>query len=388
MKEGISERKYWVDTLVQISRPVLEAFAERRLKATMPVEGVGDERYDRKHFSHLEAIARTLVGIAPWLECSSAQGEEEALRKEFCDIARKAIDAATDPDSPDYVNFGYSYQPIVDAAFLSHAILRAPQELWHKLDENVKVNLVNGLKATRTRKPHFNNWLLFSAMIETALCQMGEDWDRMRVDYALRQHEQWYIGDGMYGDGPEFHWDYYNSFVIQPMLVDIITTVGAEYPEWEALKPKILSRARRYGEIQERLIAPDGTFPPIGRSLAYRFGAFQHLAQMALQHNLGADVYPSQVRSALTAVIKRTLEVPGNFDENGWLTVGFCGSQLDVGEMYISTGSLYLCTGVFLPLGLSPEDEFWTDEPRDWTSKKMWSGQYAKLDHALDHIAI
>jgi hypothetical protein len=30
----------------------------------------------------------------------------------------------------------------------------------------------------------------------------------------LRQHEQWYRGDGIYGDGPEFDWDYYNSFVM------------------------------------------------------------------------------------------------------------------------------------------------------------------------------
>jgi hypothetical protein len=388
MNEGAAERKYWVDTLIQIAGPVLEAMAARQLKGTMPVEGVGDERHDRKHFSHLEAIARTLVGAAPWLESSPIDPEEQKLRQKYAELARRSIDAATDPESPDYVNFSYSYQPIVDAAFLCHAILRAPNELWHKLDARVKTNLVAGLKATRSRKPFFNNWLLFGAMIETGLCLMEEDWDRMRIDYALRQHEQWYVGDGAYADGPEFHWDYYNSFVIQPMLVDIIQQVSPEYPEWEALKPAILKRARRYGEVLERFIAPDGTFPPIGRSLAYRFGALQHLAQMALQHSLGEGVYPSQVRSALTAVIRRTMQVDGNFDENGWLKVGFCGSQLQVGEMYISTGSLYLCSAVFLPLGLSPEDEFWSDEPRDWTSKKMWSGQPATLDHALDHQVV
>jgi hypothetical protein len=388
MNEGAADRKYWVETLVQIAGPVLEAMAERKLKEIMPVEGVGDERYDRKYFSHLEAIARTLVGVAPWFESTCSDPEEEQLREKYAELARRSIDAATDPESADFVNFSFSFQPIVDAAFLCHAILRAPNELWHKLDERVKANLVAGLKATRSRKPHFNNWLLFSAMIETGLCLMGEDWDRMRVDYALRQHEQWYQGDGAYADGPEFHWDYYNSFVIQPMLVDIIRTVASEYPEWEALKPGILKRARRYGEVLERFIAPDGTFPPIGRSLAYRFGAMQHLAQMALQHTLGNGIYPSQVRSALTAVIKRTMQVPGNFDEKGWLKVGFCGSQLQVGEMYISTGSLYLCSAVFLPLGLSDGDEFWSDKSRDWTSKKMWSGQEAHLDHALDHQVI
>lgn len=388
MKQGWQERAFWVETLVRIAAPVLEAMAERKLKETMPVEGVGDERYDRKYFSHLEAIARTLVGIAPWLESSPTDETEASLREKYAEVSRRAIDAATDPDSADYVNFSFSYQPIVDAAFLSHAILRAPNELWHKLDQRVKANLVAGLKATRSRKPHFNNWLLFSAMIETALRFMGEDWDQMRIDYALRQHEQWYVGDGVYADGPEYHWDYYNSFVIQPMLVDIIQQVAQEYQEWEALRIPILNRARRYGEVLERFIAPDGTFPPIGRSLAYRFGAFQHLSQMALQHSLAAGVYPSQVRSALTAVIRRTMEVPNNFDENGWLTIGFCGSQPQVGEMYISTGSLYLCSTVFVALGLPANDEFWSDEPREWTSKKMWSGQPAFVDHALGHQPI
>lgn len=388
MNSKSNDRKYWVETLIKISKPVLKALAERKLKETMPVDGVGDERYDRSHFSHLEVLARTLTGIAPWLECQNITSEEAQLQQDFCILAQKAIDSATDPTSPDFVNFSFSYQPIVDAAFLSHAILRAPNELWHKLEDRVKRNLINGLKATRSRKPHFNNWLLFSAMIETALFKMGADWDRMRVDYALRQHEQWYLGDGTYGDGPELHWDYYNSFVIQPMLVDIILNISSEYEEWEALKPRILKRARRYGEIQERLISPEGTFPPIGRSLAYRFGAFQHLAQMALQHNLPEAISPSQVRSALTTVIKRMIEVPGTFDANGWLKVGFCGSQPDIGEMYISTGSLYLCTTGLLPLGLSPEDEFWKGDPKDWTSKQIWSGQNAKLDHALDHVPI
>ncbi|HEX3046915.1 MAG TPA: DUF2264 domain-containing protein [Bacillota bacterium] len=388
MNSSIYDREYWIAVLEKIAQPVLQALAERKLKKTMPVEGIGDERYDRRHFSHLEALARTLVGTAPWLECPGLTGAEESLRQTYCSLARRAIDAGTDPDSPDYMNFSFSYQPIVDAAFLAQAVLRAPCELWNQLEPRVRCNLVNGLKATRSRKPHYNNWLLFSAMIETALFKMGEDWDRMRVDYALRQHQQWYLGDGYYGDGPEFHWDFYNSFVIQPMLVEIIRQVGPEEPEWAALEPDIRKRARRYGEIQERLISPEGTFPAIGRSLAYRFGAFQHLALMALQHNLPEGVAPAQVRCALTAVIRRMMEAPGTFDERGFLTVGFCGRQPEVGEMYISTGSLYLCTGALLPLGLSPEDEFWMSAPEDWTAKKIWSGANVSSDHALDHSPI
>jgi hypothetical protein len=149
------------------------------------------------------------------------------------------------------------------------------------------------LQSTRVIRPFFNNWLLFSGMVEAALCRMGADWDQMRVDYAVRQVDQWYQGDGAYGDGPEFHWDYYNSFVIHPMMIDILGEVNQNRPAfesfyvarasqgWQDLYEKEIGRAQRYAEVQERLIGPDGTFPPLGRSLAYRFGAFHLLAQMA-----------------------------------------------------------------------------------------------------------
>ena len=176
----------------------------------------------------------------------------------------------------------------------------------------------------------------------------------MRVDYALRQHEQWYKGDGVYGDGPAFHWDYYNSFVIQPMLLDVLDVVPGRDAGVEGARGRVEPRARRYAAILERLIAPDGTFPPIGRSIAYRFGAFQLLAQMALRKALPEECRRRRCAARSTAIIRRSIEAPGTFDANGWLQIGFCGHQPGVGETYISTGSLYLCAVGLLPLGLPP----------------------------------
>jgi hypothetical protein len=380
----IYERNYWVNTLIKISRPVLEALAEKRLKPTMPAGGIPGARENRLSYAHLEALGRTLAGLAPWLESTHLEPAEEHLRNEISALARKALDFASNPASPDYVNFDNGRQPIVDAAFLAHALLRAPHQLWELLTPGVQANLIRGLKATRSRKPFFCNWLLFAAMVETFLRRAGTEWDRMRVDYALRQHEQWYAGDGVYGDGPEFHWDYYNSYVIQPMLVDILYQLAGEEPEWQGFQPRILQRASRYAEIQERLISPEGTFPPLGRSLVYRCGAFQHLAQMALERRLPPSLPPAQVRSALTAVIRKTMDAPGTFDNRGWLTIGCCGGQEALAEPYISTGSLYLCTTAFLPLGLEPEDPFWTGEPLDWTARTFWSGGNLPPDHALE----
>lgn len=368
-----ADRDYWIRMLTQVANPVLTSLSQRRLKIDMPVEAA-PAIADRRNYTHLEALGRLLSGMGPWLE----SGESH-----FAEMARQSIAAAVDPSSPDHMNFSQGSQPVVDAAFLALGVLRSPVELWEKLDGATKKQLVNSMLATRVIQPGFNNWLLFSATIEAFLAHAGEAWDPMRVDYALRQHDQWYKGDGMYGDGPTFHWDYYNSFVIHPMLLQVMDTISKVSKSWASLSAGIATRAKRYAAIQERLIAPDGSFPAIGRSLAYRCGAFHHLATMALRKDLPDGLKPEQVRGALTAVMRRTLEQPGTFDAQGWLRIGLCGHQPSVGETYISTGSLYLCATAFLPLGLPASDPFWSGAARPWTSQQVWSGADVAADHAI-----
>ncbi|HEY7119949.1 MAG TPA: DUF2264 domain-containing protein [Tepidisphaeraceae bacterium] len=381
---GPDDRKFWINVATRIARPVLAACAAGRLHATMPVESAPGQQANRAKVTHLEALARTLTGLAPWLELGLAGTDEETrLRTDLADLARRAIAQAADPKSPDHMNFTEGGQPLVDAAFLAHALLRAPRQLWQALPDPAKQNLLAALQSTRAIKPGMNNWMMFSAMVEAFLCSAGQSWRVEPVDAAVRRHMEWYKGDGFYGDGPVFHWDYYNSFVIQPMLIDVLEAVRAKDKRWDDLHPKVIDRAKRYAAIQERLISPEGTFPPIGRSLAYRFGAFQLLGQMALRHQLPERISPGQVRCALTAVIRRMIDAKATFDEGGWLTIGFCGHQPGIGEPYISTGSLYLCTAGLLPLGLPPDDEFWTDPPSDWTSLRAWNGQDLAADHAI-----
>jgi len=107
---------------------------------------------------------------------------------------------------------------------------------------------------------------------------------------------------------------------------------------------------------------------------------------MAWRRELPAEVKPAQVRGALTAVIRRVIEAPGTFDDQGWLRIGFCGHQPALAESYISTGSLYLCTAGMLALGLPPGDDFWSGAPARWTSQKLWAGENLPADHALSDV--
>src|SRR3954464_10331126 len=257
-------RALWIGHVRKLADPVLTNLANGTLKARMPVEQAAGA--NRQSVTHLEAIGRLAAGLAPWIELPADASPEGKIRGEYADLARRAIARAVDPASPDFLNFTRERQPLVDAAFLAQGVLRAPRAIAGALDAATKAHLVAALESTRAIAPPFNNWLLFAATVEAALAKLGAGWDRMRVDYALRQHDQWYKGDGIYGDGPAFHWDYYNSFVIQPMLLDVLDVCRDEMPAWKDLAGRVDQRARRYAAILERLVAPDGSFPAIGRS--------------------------------------------------------------------------------------------------------------------------
>ncbi len=379
-----SLRSHWVDLLERVANPVFSNLAAATLHDTMPVEAAPGAETDRRSCTHLEALGRALAGVAPWLEAAELDSAEAARRDVLADWVRISVANATNPDSPDYMNFSERKQRIVDTAFLAQGLLRCWNSVWLSLDASTQDAVCAAMRQTRTDRPGFNNWLVFAAIIEAFLCKAGQDWDKMRVDYAIRQHEQWYKGDGAYGDGQWFHWDYYNSFVIQPMLDDILRAVTGAADDWDAFRQPFADRLRRYSAIQARMIAADGTYPPFGRSLSYRCGAFHALAHSALKGDLDDELSPPAARGALTAVIRRTLEAPGTFDHNGWLRIGLYGSQPALGERYISTGSLYLCLCAFLPLGLSPAAPFWAAADEDWPAKQIWNGADATPDHAID----
>lgn len=384
MKDPKTTRTDWIDTLERVVRPVFESLAAGQLRARMPVQCIEGQAADRARCTHLEALGRSLAGVAGWLSCPGLKGEEAQRQTQLAARVRAALTEAVRDGSPDRMRFDAPHQALVDTAFLAHGLLRAKDALWEPLDTATRAGIVAGMRESRQLLPGYNNWLLFSAMVEAFLCEVGEWWDRMRVDHALRSQQSWYLGDGTYGDGPRYHWDYYNSFVIQPMLLDILETTAPRESRWEWMLEPARKRAGRYAAVQERLIGPDGSFPPVGRSLAYRCGAFQHLAQMAWREDLPPGLPAAQIRCALTAVIKRTLEAPGTFDKAGWLRIGLCGSQPSLGEGYISTGSLYLCSTAFLPLGLPPEAAFWSEPDAPWTQQRIWRGDDLSADHASD----
>ena len=380
-----NDREYWCELLYKIASPVVSNLASGTLKKNMPLEK--SPTFDSRSLSvtYLEAVGRTYAGIAPWIALPDDNTREAVLRKKLRADAITGLNKCFDPSSPDLLNFSKDYQPIVDSAYLAQAFLRAPKALWEPLDSLTKQRIVSSFKSLRNRKPFNSNWLLFGAITEAFLLSIGEEYDHVRITNGVDSLNDWYKGDGWYGDGPNLAFDYYNSFVIHPMMVDTLRILVDHKLADEKSYELALIRMQRYAVGQERMISPEGTYPPIGRSITYRTGAFQALSQIALMEKLPESILPAQVRCALTKVKQNMYSIPGTFDKKNWLTLGFCGHQPDIADYYTSTGSLYMATLSFLPLGLPETNLFWTQAPADWTAKSAWSGKSFQKDYHVDY---
>ncbi|WP_053058479.1 DUF2264 domain-containing protein [Pedobacter sp. BMA] len=380
----LSDRQFWLQQLDKMVRPVLYNLAKDSLKIVMPkVTSIHiDNKDHRIKVQYVEVLGRVLSGIAPWLELEGGSKEEVALRAQYREWAIQGLKNSLDSNAKDFMNYDIGGQQLVDASYVAYAFVRSPW-LWENLGKKHQALIVKSIQTTRRFKPVFSNWLLFSAMNEAFFAKYGYEWDPMRVDYALQQLEQWYVGDGMYTDGTSFAYDYYNSYVIHPYLAAISSVIGKKTNAYNSMFEKIKKRNDRYAIIQERLINSDGTYPATGRSIVYRGAAFHHLADVAWRKALPKQLSPEQVRCALTAVIRKTLESPSTY-QNGWLTIGLYGEQPDMGDFYNNQGSPYISSNIFLPLGLPENDPFWANPAAKWSAQKIWSGADFPNDHSVD----
>lgn len=269
---GMEDRAYWISVLSQIADPLLVNMSKGELRKNMPVETIsGAVNPSNARTTHLEALGRLMVGMASWLELGSDETDEGKLREKYIRLMLTSIEHGFNPGSPDYLNFTVTRQPLVDAAFFCQGLLRSPRQIWGRLSSEGKRNVLDALQHIRKIKPVESNWLLFSAMVEATLLELTGECNMRPIDYAIMRFKEWYKGDAWYGDGLNLHMDYYNSYVIHPMLLDVLQVMQKHGKGEVDFYEKELKRFARYAEQQERMISPDGAYPVVGRSIAYRF---------------------------------------------------------------------------------------------------------------------
>ena len=352
----------------------MESLAQDSLKEKMPVSSNQDYQY-------LEAFGRTFCGMSRWLDLKD-DSNEDSIRDNYRELAVRGISNGFNSQSKDCFNIKNGIQPLVDAAYLAQGLIRCPR-VWNLLDDSTKLNVINSFQSLRRIEPFGNNWQLFASMIEVFLYQKTGICDEKRLLNGVFSFIYgFYAGDGLYGDGNDFVFNYYNSYVIHPMLLDILLSI--QNFDNDMIKECLdleMKRYARYVQLLERQIMSDGTMPVYGRTVTCRLGALHAMAEFVCIVDSIPNLSMGQLRSAMTAVLKRQLREK-DFDSQGFLLVGYQGEQPSLAEDYISKGSGYHCATFFLPLGLSPAHPFWMEPGEDWTSRKVYSGGIVEKDEA------
>lgn len=385
-----TDREYWCQLAYQMARPVLENMSKGTLQKNMQTEFSPSFDNRNRKVVYMETFGRLMAGIAPWLTLADDDTAEGAQRKQLREWALQSYKNAVDPESPDYLCWGVTGQNLVDAAYVAESFLRAYDALWMPLDELTKQRYIKEFQGLRKIDPPYTNWYLFSSVIESFLAKAAgmKACDEFRINTTCRKVEEWYVGDGWYADGPVFAFDYYSSYVFHAMYLEtlqaMIDAKANTRIDYQKYYDRALQRAQKHAIILERFISPEGTFPVFGRSIPYRMAAMQPLALMAWYEKLPKDLTNGQVRAALTKVMHRMFDEQQNFNEGGFLTIGFCGSQPNIADWYTNNGSLYMTSLAFMPLGLPANHPFWTDKAEPWTQVKAWNGQPFPKDHRWD----
>jgi len=390
-----SDREYWCEQAYKMAQPVLENMAKGELQKNMKTEYSPSFDNRNRKVVYMETFGRLMAGLAPWLALpdsvfgtSPAEVKERDMVRQLRQWALDSYRNSVDPASPDYLVWGASGQNLVDAAYIAESFIRAYDALWVPLDDVTKERYITEFKKLRKYEPPYTNWFLFSSTIESFIAKAAglKEYDDFRVMMTIRKVEEWYVGDGWYADGPVFAFDYYSSYVFHAMYLETLQNMidakqNGTRLEYRKYYDRALKRAQKFAIILERFISPEGTFPVFGRSSTYRMAALQPLALMAWYQKLPKELSNGQVRAALTATMHRMYDQQNNYNDGGFLTIGFCGSQPDMADWYTNNGSLYMTSLSLMPLGLPASHDFWTCPAEPWTQVKAWGGQPFPKDH-------
>lgn len=222
-----SPRQQWADLCYRIARPVLENMSRGELQKNMQLELSPTWDGRDKRVAYMETFGRLMAGISPWLSLPDDNTPEGCRRSQLRQWALKAYRNAVDPANPDCLLWKGPTQILVDAAYLAESFLRAPEATWKQLDKETQQRYIQRFKELRVIRPAYNNWLLFRAMTEAFLMSIGEEADQYALTVAVNKINEWYLSDGWYSDGPEMALDYYNSYVIHPMYIEVLETCKA-----------------------------------------------------------------------------------------------------------------------------------------------------------------
>jgi len=362
-------RKLWIDKLLNIIEKPLYYLSKLEFDKFTIKRSPNDNNKRDTNLGYLECFSRIFSGISPWLVLEKINDDYEYNKQQLIMSYILTCFENLFQYLDEKMNLFIYDQSIVESAFICYGFIISKNKIWKKLTDNSKNKLISLFKKVRFlfKENHKNNnWYLFHGIIESFFKIINIDYDNNFVQKMIINVNSWYCGDGFYSDGPsKFKMDYYNSYVIQPFYIEVLKIFKSE------LVDIAIVRSLRFSEFLERIIGEDGTFPPLGRSIVYRFGVFHLLSYCIYNKTISNDHCYGQLRYALTKVLNKIIN-KDIFNDNGILELGFNSKQENISDNYSNTGSCYLTVLGFLPLGLNESDIFWLEPDKLFTQEACW----------------
>ncbi|WP_411741126.1 DUF2264 domain-containing protein [Rhodococcus ruber] len=304
-----------------------------------------------------EYFARVLLlgamrGRGARLDDGSAQ---EIVASRWCSDVRATVARSLGRvDHRSWWRLSENPQSIVETASLALAVRLFPEGLWEPLEPQVRDRLVEWFRHNVGRNVSENNWIIFPKLIAETLVSVGAGDERCAglIDECAHRTDSWYLGNGLYSDGPGRTVDYYSAWAFNFYL-----PLSAYLSGNEVECAKYRERVSDYSSMLRFMIDPVSGSPCyVGRSLIYRFGVAAPLALNALT-SPGSRQEASD-GALWGSVVSHFLQAGALSD--GRLSVGWHRGDPRLRQRYSGYGSPYWAFKSFVSLLIPEESAFWS----------------------------
>jgi hypothetical protein len=277
----------------------------------------------------------------------------------------EGLAAGADPASPEawprLTDFG---QPRVEAAAMAIALHESRAQVWDRLDDRTRAQVVEWMAPALEVKYSASNWLWFQNVTLAFLRSVGGPCDEALIQENIATLDTFYQGDGWYTDGLRegraTHYDWYNGWVMHLFSLWYCRMSGEA--AGSELLDRYRDRLRQYLGTAQHLVGSNGAPLHQGRSLVYRFATASPYWAGAIFD--ASPLQPGATRRLTSGILSWFTEA-GAWDDRGLLSLGWRTAFPPMRQSYSGPGSPYWASLGFAGLVLPPTHPVWTarEEP-------------------------
>ena len=245
-------------------------------------------------------------------------------------------------------------QAAVEMAVYGYGLLCCGEQLLACFDKEEKERFAQWLYMVNDITFPRGNWYFFLLIINYGLKANNLPYNQEKIDFACREIESFYVGDGWYQDGKSSQRDYYIPFAFQ--FYSLILERYCPEHELQCVK----ERSMDFEQDFRYWIDHQGRSLPFGRSLTYRFAHSCYWSACAVSGIHRTEL--GEIKEILLGNLNFWAEQ--DILQDGILSIGYGYPSLIMSEDYNAPGSPMWAFKSFVILSLPSDHEFWMTEQK------------------------